>query len=154
MQLLNISYNDPRVKRALEAVCGPPFGFWQGIRRGGTGSGRFRLEQGPAALLEAVDRADDRGYCSLEVRPGGLVIRFRSRLETLAIPIAGQDLREAVLGSPGGTTRAPLLIALRSGEQLLFSIHREQWGALHRLLRDALPAERLRLSAASALRAT
>ncbi len=154
MLILNISYNDLRVKRALEAVCGPPFGFWAGIRRGGTGSARFRLEQGPPAMLEAVDRADDRGYCSLEVRPKGLVIRFRSRLETLAIPIALEDLREAVLGSPGGTPRAPLLIALRSGERLQFSLHREQWGSLHRLLRGALPADRLRLSAASALAAT
>lgn len=134
MRLLNISYNDPRVKRELEAICGPPFGFWAGVRRGGTGSARFRLEQGPTALLEAVDREEDRGYCSLEVRPGGLVIRFRSRLETLAVPIGQTELLEAVLGSPGGGPRAPLRLTLGSGERLVFSIHREQWGGMRRLL--------------------
>jgi len=53
-----------------------------------------------------VDREEARGYCSLGVRPRRLVIRFRSRLETLAIPIALEDLRETLLGSPGGGQRA------------------------------------------------
>lgn len=151
MQLLNISYNDPSVKRAVEAACGRPFGFWAGVRRGGVGSARFRLIDGPAALLEAIDREEDRGYCSLEVRPAGMLIRFRSRLETLAVPIGYPALAEVVLGSPGTGRGAPLRIALASGERLLFAVHREQWGALRRLLAGALPAGRFKTSAASAL---
>ncbi|MFN3874798.1 MAG: hypothetical protein ACK4L7_02655 [Flavobacteriales bacterium] len=148
---MNVSYNDPDVKRALEAACGRPFGFWAGIRRGGVGSARFRLIDGPAALLEAVDREEDRGYCSLEVRPSGMVIRFRSRLETLAMAIGYAALSRVVLGSPGAGRHAPLLIGLAGGDRLLFSIHREQWGAMRRLLAGALPEGRFTASAASAL---
>jgi hypothetical protein len=32
-------------------------------------------------------------YCNIELRPGGIIIRFRSRLEALAFVINYQDLR-------------------------------------------------------------
>ncbi len=149
MQVLNVSYNDPQVKRAVEQACGSPYGFWESVRRGGVGSERILLVDGPASLLEMIDRAEDRGYCSFEARRKGLVIRFRSRLETLAIPIGFEEIREVVLGSPGEGRDAPLLIVLLTGERLLFSLRKEQWGGISALLRRTLAAEKLRLSASS-----
>lgn len=151
MQVLNVSYNDPQVRRAIDAACGRPFGFWEAVRKGGTGSARFALLEAPTALLSLVDRAEDRGYCSLEARRAGLLLRMRSRLETLAVPIGSGQLVEAVLGSPGECRRAPLLFVLCGGERLLFGIHREQWGGMRSLLQRSLPADRFRLSASSRL---
>lgn len=151
MQVLNASYNDPQVRRAIDAACGRPFGFWEAVRKGGTGSARFALLEAPPELLSLVDREEDRGYCSLEARRAGLLLRMRSRLETLAVPIGSGQLVEAVLGSPGESRRAPLLFVLCGGERLLFGIHREQWGSMRSLLQRFLPAERFRLSASSRL---
>lgn len=152
MLILNISYNDPRVKRALEAECGPPFGFWQGVRRGGVGSPRFELVDAPAALLEAVDRPDDRGFCSLEMRPRGLVVRFRSRLETLAVPAGWAPAPQVELGSPGAGLHAPLRLTLACGERLHFRLRREHWGTVNGLFRRLAPPGILKVTAASGLR--
>ncbi len=149
MELFNISYNDPRVRRVVEGICGRPYGFWEGVRRGGTGSYRFQLLDAPASILARIDRLEDRHFCSLEVRPGGLLVRLKDRLETLAVPFAWADLQRVQLGSPGGERLAPLQFVRTTGERLVFGVRREQWGSMDRLLRRSLPAERYRTSAAS-----
>lgn len=151
MRWFNISYNDPVVRRAFEAICGRPFGFWQSIRRGGTGSYRFELWGGPQALLQQIDRPEDRRFCSLEVRSKGLVINLRDRLEHLAVPLAWSDVAQVELGSPGAGPRAPMRIAHANGEALLFGVGREHWGAMDRMLRAALPAGTYRTSSTSVL---
>jgi len=151
MQVLNVSYNDPQVKKAMVKACGQPFGLWEAIKRGGVGTARFSLVDGPDYLLELIDRTEDRGFCSLEVRKAGLVFRYRSRLETLATPIGYQEIQEAVLGSPGAGSHAPLLLKIATGERLLFSLRKEHWGYLRGLMERSMPEGRFRLSASSAL---
>lgn len=149
MELFNISYNDPKVRRAVEGICGRPYSFWEGVRLGGTGSYRFQLLDAPASILARIDRAEDRRFCSMEVRPGGLLIRLKDRLETLAVPFAWTDLVRVQLGSPGSDRLSPLQIVRASGDRLVFGVGREQWGSMDRLLRRSLPADRYRTSAAS-----
>lgn len=149
MELFNVSYNDPRVRRAVEGICGRPYGFWEGVRRGGTGSYRFQLLHAPEHILARIDRAEDRRFCNLEVRPGGLLVHLKDRLETLAVAFAWTDLQRVQLGSPGADALAPLQIVRTTGERLVFGVGREQWGGTDRLLRGSLPADRYRTSAAS-----
>ena len=54
MHLHNISYNDPKVRRSVEAECGPAFDLWATIKRGGSGSSRFQLVDAPPAVLGRV----------------------------------------------------------------------------------------------------
>ncbi len=149
VELFNISYNDPRVRREVDGICGRPYGFWEGVRRGGTGSHRFQLLDAPKVILARIDRAEDRGYCSMEVRPGGLLVRLKDRLETLAVPFAWSNLQRVQLGSPNAMRLAPLQLLCVSGERLVFGVRREQWGSMDRLLRRSLPPDRYRTSAAS-----
>jgi hypothetical protein len=149
MDLYNISYNDPKVRRAVDGICGKPFGFWEGVRRGGTGSYRFQLLDAPGSILARIDRDEDRRFCSLEVRQGGLLVRLKDRLETLAVPFAWTDLQRVQLGSPNAERLAPLQFLRATGERLVFGVRREQWGSMDRLLRGSLPPDRYRTTAAS-----
>lgn len=151
MHLHNISYNDPKVRRALEAECGPAFDLWATIKRGGTGTSRFQLVDAPSAVLALIDRIEDRRFCSLEMRPNGLLIRMRNRLETLAVPLAWSRVGRITLGSPNGERLAPLRILSSEGESLLFAVNRDQWGSLDRLLKHSVPAGLYRTSAARML---
>ncbi len=149
VELFNISYNDPRVRRAVDGICGKPYGFWEGVRRGGTGSCRFLLLDGPEAILSRIDRAEDRRFCSLEVRTSGVLIRLKDRLETLAVPLGWTAPMRVVLGSPAPDGLAPLTVLDANGARLVFGVRREQWGSMDRLLRRSLPPDRYRTSAAS-----
>ncbi len=140
MRIFNVSYNDPKVERAVNSICGEAFGFWASIRMGGTGSQRFQLMDGPAELLELVDRMEDRRFASLELRTGGLLFRFRNRLEALAVPLAWNTLAEVRLGTTGASSTVDLRVRSKQGGQLHFRMNREQHTALDRLLRKALPA--------------
>jgi hypothetical protein len=151
MTLHNISYNDPNVRRAVEAECGPAFDLWTTIKRGGSGSSRFRLLDAPPAVLTLIDRLEDRRFCSLEMRPNGLLVRMRNRLETLAVPFAWSNVGHIILGSPNEERLAPLRILASDGESLLFAVNRDQWGSLDRLLKRSVPAGLYGTSAASVL---
>ncbi|MBL7982808.1 MAG: hypothetical protein JNL52_13490 [Flavobacteriales bacterium] len=140
MRIFNVSYNDPKVERAVNGICGGAIGFWTSIRMGGTGSQRFELIDGPAELLEMVDRLEDRRFSSLELRKGGLVFRFRNRLEALAIPLAWSTIAEVKLSPVGPAISVDFRVRTNQGTHLHFRMAREQHVALDRLLRKGLPA--------------
>jgi hypothetical protein len=140
MRIFNVSYNDPKVERAVNGICGEAYGFWTSIRMGGTGSQRFELIDGPVELLEQVDRMEDRRFSSVELRQSGLLFRFRNRLEALAAPLAWSTIAEVKLSTVGTTTSVDLHVRTKQGAHLHFRMAREQHAALDRLLRKGLPA--------------
>ena len=151
MHLHNISYNDPKVRRSVEAECGPAFDLWTTIKRGGTGTPRFQLMDAPASVLSVIDRMEDRRFCTLEMRPNGMLVRMRNRLETLAVPMAWSNVGHIILGSPNEERVAPLRIRASDGDSLLFAVNRDQWGSLDRLLKRSVPTGLYRTSAARVL---
>lgn len=147
MEWLNITYNDPTVKRKVEALCGRPIGLLEAIRRGGSGSPRMVLVEAGHGLMEPFDREEDRRFISMEVRTEGILLRCRSRLETLGLPLGDKTLRELVLEAPGGRPLAELCILLNSGASLRLHLASEHWGSLSKMLRKALPDGRFRTKA-------
>jgi hypothetical protein len=105
----------------------------------------------PPAVLALIDRMEDRRFCSLEMRPNGLLVRMRNRLETLAVPLAWSNVGHITLGSPNEERLAPLRILASDGESLLFAVNRDQWGSLDRLLKRSVPTGLYRTSAARML---
>ena len=134
MQCFNISYNDPGIRRQVDALCGLPYGLWKRIRMGGTGSPRMLLLDMPQELHAMIHREEDLGSFSLELRTKGLLLRGRSILETLGIPLPWSLLQGVVLGSPATGTHAPLLLLTVEGHHILLAVHREHWGAVQRLV--------------------
>ena len=133
MRIYNVSYNDPKVERAVNSVCGEGIGFW-------TFTVSMKMRLAPAELLEMVDRLEDRRFSSLELRQGGLVFRFRNRLEALAVPLAWSTIAEVKLSPVGPAISVDLHIRTKHGAHLHFRMAREQHVALDRLLRKGLPA--------------
>lgn len=147
VEWLNITYNDPTVKRKVEALCGKPIGLLEAIRRGGVGSPRMVLVAADHGLLEPFDREEDRRFFSMEVRSEGVLLRCRSRLETLGLPLGTGTLKELVLEVPGGRPYADLNIALANGAGLQLQLASEHWGTVSKMLRKALPEGRFRTKA-------
>lgn len=145
MEWLNVSYNDPAVERALRLASGDPIGLWEAIRCGGRGTARMVLSEASGTWMDPFDRLEDRRTCSLELRKGGLVLRCRSRLETMALPCGTADITQVTLGAPAADGMGRLHIVLRAGEVVLL-VQREHWGAVARLLRHAIPGPRFRSS--------
>ncbi len=93
----------------------------------------------PVAIMAVIDRPEDRRFSSLEMRPKGLLVRLRDRLETLAVPLAWSKVGHITLGSPTNDRMALLRILAIEGESLLFGVSRDQWGSLDRLLKRSVP---------------
>lgn len=74
----------------MEEAVGKSYPLCKRIKLGGVGSRRMVIAacSGDIQRLLALDKYTN--YCNLEIRPKGIVVYFRSRLETyaLAVPFA------------------------------------------------------------------
>ncbi len=79
--IFNTSYNDPKIKRLLDEAVGKKYGFFNSLRLGGTGSQRLIVKQ-CSHEIEKLFRLDNYpNHCNIELRPAGIIVHFRSRLE-------------------------------------------------------------------------
>lgn len=81
--LVNVSHSDPRLKKEIDNLVGQSFGFFKALKMGGTGSQRLLVTNSSEAIkaLFKLDQYPDN--CNIEIRPKGIIIHFRSRLEML-----------------------------------------------------------------------
>jgi hypothetical protein len=150
MEWVNITYNDPARRRMIDGICGRPFGLWEMIRRGGVGTPRLQLVEATMGLLAPFDRTEDRRYCSMEARSEGILLRCRSRLETMGLPIPYSGLGEVVMGTPGAVGFGELHLRMDAGPTLLIHVPRDHWTTVAHLLRRSLPEGRFRTRASVA----
>lgn len=90
--LVNVSYNNPEITRQINLAVGKPLGFWQRIRLGGSGSQKFVISSATEGFQRWLGYNQDPVFCNLEIRPNGLVLRFRYLLETIAWVLPAQDV--------------------------------------------------------------
>lgn len=134
-RIFNVSYHDSSVDRAVNAICGAPFGLWKRLTLGGTGSARFRLLNAPVDLLPRGMRDEDLGSFSLEARQGGVLLRFRDHLETIAIAYGRAEFLPLDLSPvPGSPRHLRMTLALADGGRWEFRVERSQAPVLQRLL--------------------
>lgn len=85
--LLNISYNDKKTNQAVVDLVGKPFGLIDNIKLNGIGSPRLDIIKTSEEISELLSYDHNRNFCNIELRPKGVVVRFRSLLETFALVI-------------------------------------------------------------------
>ncbi|MBU2526138.1 MAG: hypothetical protein KKC03_06025 [Bacteroidetes bacterium] len=85
--LLNLSYNDPKVDAMVNETVGMPFSLKNRILLKGIGSGRFYISQASAGLLNILVLDQNVNWCNVEMRPRGIIVRFRKLLETYAFVV-------------------------------------------------------------------
>jgi hypothetical protein len=78
------TYNVKEVRQEIATVVGKSISFLKRLRMGGNGSQRFVIIEA-FRELEVLIEVDNRSrFCNIELRENGIILHFRSRLETFA----------------------------------------------------------------------
>lgn len=85
--LHNVSYNKPEIFAQIDKEVGKPLGFFERFKNGGTGSPKLFVTRSSKEIDELFKLDSYINSCNIELRPNGIIIRFRSILETYALPI-------------------------------------------------------------------
>ena len=85
--LLNVSYNDPKIKEKIDAAVGKPFTLKERWAKGGVGSSKLIISQTSIEIHNLLVLDNNRNTWNIELRPQGIILRFRSLLETYALVI-------------------------------------------------------------------
>lgn len=85
--LLNISYNDRDIQQKVNESVGRSFSIIQRIKMKGAGSPKMRVQEASEEIQELLDFDNNINTCSIELRPKGVIIHFRSILETYGVVI-------------------------------------------------------------------
>ena len=82
--LVNVSYNNNDIFKNIDELVGKSFSLSERIKLGGIGSQRFIIRESSPLITQLLDLDTNLNFCNIEIRPGGIIIRFRSILETYA----------------------------------------------------------------------
>lgn len=85
--LLNISYNRPEIRQKIIAEVGLPFSLKERIKLKGTGSPKLLITSSSMGIHNLLVVDNNSNTCNVEMRPRGILINFRSLLETYALVI-------------------------------------------------------------------
>lgn len=85
--LLNISYNRPETFQKINKEVGKTFTLLERIKLGGTGSPKLYITQASIDIHNLLILDNNMNTCNVEMRPNGIIVRFRSLLETYALII-------------------------------------------------------------------
>ncbi len=85
--LLNVSYNDKETDARINAEVGAPFTLKERIRLRGIGSPKLFIRSTSMEIHNLLVLDNNINVCNIEMRPGGIIVRFRSLLETYALMI-------------------------------------------------------------------
>lgn len=91
--LLNISYNDPKVTRTIEELVGKPFKLRERWTLGGIGSGKLFITETSIEIHNLLVLDQNINQCNIELRPKGIIVHFRSLLETYGLIVPYYKLK-------------------------------------------------------------
>ena len=98
--LANLSYNNPEITRKVDDLLGKPFTLKKRITMGGIGSPKLIIREASLEIRNLLLLDNNRDTCNIELRPGGIILGFRSLLESygLIIPYYRLTLFKGDLG--------------------------------------------------------
>ena len=85
--LLNVSYNDPKIKKQINSEVGAPFSLRERWKLGGIGSSKLKITHASIDIHNLLVLDNNNNSCNIELRPKGIIVRFRSLLETYGLII-------------------------------------------------------------------
>ncbi len=85
--LLNVSYNDKKITEKIDSEVGKPFTLKERWAMSGIGSPRLFITETSVEIRNLLILDNNRDQCNIEMRPKGIIVRFRSLLETFALII-------------------------------------------------------------------
>lgn len=85
--LYNVSYTNPEIEQAINELVGRPFGIRDRLKMGGIGSPKLNIVSCSLQIHNLLVLDNNRNVCNIELRPKGILIGFRSLLESYVLPI-------------------------------------------------------------------
>jgi hypothetical protein len=85
--LVNDSYNHKEVNRKIIQAVGTPYGLIERLKMKGIGSPRLIIVESSPQIEQLLNLDSNANWCFVEMRPEGIILRFRSILETYALVI-------------------------------------------------------------------
>ncbi len=85
--LLNVSYKNKAITEKINAEVGTPFSLHQRIKKHGIGSPRLVITETSEDIAQLLQLDNNRDVCNIELRPNGIIIGFRSLLESYGLVI-------------------------------------------------------------------
>ena len=91
--LKNISYNNSKIFDQINDYVGKPYTIFQRIRIGGIGSSKLIINKADSKISNLLNLDNNINKCNIEIRPKGIIIRFRSLLETYGLIVPFYKLK-------------------------------------------------------------
>jgi hypothetical protein len=91
--LKNVSYNNSKIKSEINDVLGNPFTIFERIKLRGVGSPKYIISQTDSIITKLLNLDNNTNQCNIELRPKGIIVSFRSLLETYALIIPFYKLK-------------------------------------------------------------
>ncbi|MCL6264998.1 hypothetical protein [Flagellimonas myxillae] len=107
--LLNVSYNDKTRTQKIDAAVGGPFTLKERWELGGIGSPKLFITHTSLEIQNLLILDNNLNCCNIEMRPKGIIVRFRSLLETYGLIIPYYKLK------------------LHKGDLATYSIHHDHY---------------------------
>ncbi len=85
--LLNISYKNAKIRERINNEVGPPFSLIERFKLNGTGSPKLKITSTSIDIHNLLVLDNNLNTCNVEMRPKGIIVMFRSLLETYALVI-------------------------------------------------------------------
>lgn len=85
--LLNVSYSDKKITKKIDAEVGKPFPLKERWKMGGIGSPKLKIVEASMEIRNLLILDNNADYCNVEMRPKGIIVGFRSLLESYALII-------------------------------------------------------------------
>tara|TARA_R110002051_G_scaffold72481_9_gene131028 strand:+ start:14437 stop:14862 length:426 start_codon:yes stop_codon:yes gene_type:complete len=85
--LVNVSYNNKEITRKVDEEVGKPFTLKERWAMKGIGSPKLFITETSMEIQNLLILDNSTNSCNIELRPKGIIIRFRSLLETFALVI-------------------------------------------------------------------
>jgi hypothetical protein len=85
--LVNVSYNNREITNKVDKAVGKPFTLKERWVMGGIGSPKLFITASSVEIRNLLILDNNLNSCNVELRPDGIIVRFRSLLETFALVI-------------------------------------------------------------------
>ncbi|MEP2239864.1 MAG: hypothetical protein ABJI22_15955 [Maribacter sp.] len=85
--LVNVTYNNKEISRKIDTEVGKPFTLKERWALNGIGSPKLVITETSIEIRNLLILDNNRDTCNIEMRPKGIIVGFRSLLESYALVI-------------------------------------------------------------------
>jgi len=78
--ICNRTYSDKEDEKKINEILGDSFSFLQTLKLRGVGSSRFIVHSVSESLSHTINKVSDINYCSIELRPSGILVNITQQL--------------------------------------------------------------------------